>query len=141
MKTTKLRKGTASSIPEGMLWGVGVSVGITLAGSALLAKLLDTQAIQWEKIGYFVMIMLLIASFAGALVSSGKIKRRKLQVCLTTGAVFWLILIGLTALLFGGQFEGAGVTGALILAGAGCAGLLSIKPERGGKRSKIPVRR
>lgn len=134
------RKGTAVSMPVGLMWGGGVSLAVTLIGSGVLAKLLDAEIIQWETAGYMIIGMLMLAAFLGSCTAWKKIKRRKLQAALTAGGVYWLLLIGITALFFGQQYEAVGVTAAVIFAGSACAAMLGIRPERGGKSRKYRSR-
>jgi hypothetical protein len=46
---------------------------------------------------------------------------------MASGAGYYLTLLAMTALFFGGQYQGMGVTLGLVLAGAGTATLLSVK--------------
>lgn len=130
------------SLPGGLSIGAAVSMGITLIAAALLAKLVDMEKLPWEKIGYGIMVTLLAASFLGAAAAYGRVKRQRLMVCLLSGVAYYGLLLALTALFFGGQYEAMGVTGALILAGSGTAGLLGLREGRGGKhrRIKLPAR-
>lgn len=137
MKDHKRRKGTAVSIPEGIAWGACTGITIILMTSAALAKLMDAQTLQWENVGWWIMTMLLLASFIGAMVSCGMIKRKRMQMSLLSGAILWLMLLGFTALFFGGQYEGVGVTGGLVLAGSISAGLTGSKPKKGRKGKKL----
>ena len=124
----------ATSIPVGISWGLTLGCSIILLGSITIAKLLDTQVIQWNQAGYWIMFMLLTASFSGAQITAGKIKRKYLQISFVFGFVLWVILLGLTAIFFGGQYSGAAVTAGLIITGSICAGLLH--QTRNNKTSK-----
>lgn len=119
--------GRAVSMPAGIAIGIGVSLGMTLAGALLLGLLIDREAVGMNSVGYGSMIILLVSSILGALVSKSLIKHRSLLVCMVSGAGYFLSLLAMTALFFGGQYHGVGVTLALVLAGAGTAVLLSTK--------------
>ena len=121
MVVNKKVTGTASSIPSGVAFGCAVSVLIAVAGAVIFAKLIDSGLLPENAIGYSSMLILLISSFAGAWTSASKIKRRKAFSCLICGAVYYGILLSMTALLFGGQYQGMGVTALLIAAGSVCA--------------------
>lgn len=136
MQTKQTYTGRTLSIPAGMGVGLGVSLGITAAAIAVLAKLVDTQTLAWENVGYGIMVMLLAASFFGALTAYGKIKRQRLMVCLLTGAAFFGFLLSMTALFFGGQFDGVLYTFLLVLAGSSAAGLLGLRQGRGGGKKQ-----
>ena len=68
------------SITAGLAVGAAVSAGLTVLFTALLAKLLDMETLAWENIGYGIMVMLLLASFFGAIVSYAKVKRQRMLV-------------------------------------------------------------
>lgn len=130
------RTGRAASMPAGLAFGACVNLAVTLAGSVLLAKLLDQGKLQWSNIGYAVMVLLLAASYLGAFCAQTKIKSKRLLVCALSGLIYICVLISITALFFGGQYEALGVTAALVLAGSGTAGLLGLREKRDGKRLK-----
>ena len=110
--------GKSLSIPHGVAIGVGYAITVTLLGSLLTAKIIDNLWLAQENIGYAIMIILLIAAWTGSATASAKTKRRKAMVVLITGLLFYLVLLVMTALFFGGQYDGAGETGVLILAGS-----------------------
>ncbi len=125
--------GRALSTPMGLLYGTAVSMLITLLGAVVLAWLVNLEKLQWEKIGYGIMVLLLMASFCGALAAYHKIKRQRMMVCIMAGLLYLAVLASLTALFFGGQYEGVGVSGCLIAAGSCAAGILGLQAEsRGG---------
>lgn len=126
--------GRTKSIPEGLTIGGIISLGITLAGTALLATLIDRQIMDMEQVGYGILVMLLIGAFLGALASYRSIRRRRLLVCLASGGVYLGLLLCITALFFGGQYSGVGTTAVLILAGSAAAALMGMGQGRGGRR-------
>lgn len=128
--------GRSLSVPAGLAVGLGVSLGITGAVIAVLAKLVDGEVMPWENIGYGIMAMLLIASFLGAMAAYGRIKRQRLMICLMAGGIFFCTLLAMTALFFGGQYDGVMVSFLLILAGSGAAGLLGLRQGRGDRRKR-----
>ncbi len=125
--------GRAVSMPAGLTEGALISLTVTLISSALMAKLIDMEKLQWENVGYGIMLLLLAASFAGAITAYGKIRRRRLFVCGISGVIYFCLLLAVTALFFGGQYEAVGVTAAMVAAGSGTAGLLGIKGEGSGR--------
>lgn len=137
MKAAQKATGRTMSMPGGLAFGGVISLAITVIGAVLLSKLMDTETIEWEGVGYGIMVLLTAASFLGALSAYSRIRRQRLVVCLLSGAIYWITLLGITALFFGGQYEAVGVTAGLILAGCGCAGMLALPAGRGGKRKKI----
>lgn len=137
IKTT----GRAMSMPGGLAVGGGVSLGITLAGCGLLAWLVGSERIDSQNIGYWIMALLLLGSFIGAVVACGRIKRQRLLVSVMSGAVYMGILLSITALFFGGQYDGVIVTTILVLGSSLAAGLLELRQEGGPKKSGVRKRR
>ncbi len=128
--------GKAASIPGGLASASTVSMVVTLTGALLFGKMIDLGKLRWENIGYGVMVMLLAASFLGAQIACRRIKRQRLVVCILFALVYLGLLLSLTALFFGGQYEAVGVTSALVFAGAGTAGLTGSRENRGRKRKR-----
>ncbi len=122
--------GKASSIPAGLAYGTAVSILITAAGTMLIGNMIHTERLQWEQVGYGILIQILAASFLGAWTAYRKIKRQRLLVCLLMGLVYLILLLSMTALFFGGQYQAVGVAAGLILAGSGSAGLLGLKQKK-----------
>ena len=127
--------GLASSMPAGLLAGGICALGGTLVISAIIAKLVDMETIPQDKIGYGIMVLLLVCAFLGANVACGKIKRQYLIVSAISAGIYFVILLSITALFFGGQFSGVGVTALLVLCGSLLAALARSRRE-GRKRRK-----
>jgi hypothetical protein len=70
------------------------------------------------------MIVILLSAALGAFVAQQLVKHRKIVVCLASGAVYYVLLMATTALFFGGQYQGMGVTFGMVLAGTGSIGLI-----------------
>lgn len=134
----KKRNGTLS-MPGGLAWGGGMSLGVTLLGAGALTWLVDREILPMEKIGYGILVLLLLASNLGAVTALGKLHRRRLLVCLASGGVYFGLLLSITALFFGGQYSGVGTTALLVLAGSATAALLGPGQGRGGRRGKIRI--
>lgn len=124
--------GTASSIPAGIAMAVLISMLITLLGTAISAYLVHSESIRQESIGYASMMVLLVSGAVGALTAINRIKRMRLQMCLLSGACYFLVLLSVTALFFGGQYEGIGTTALTILIGCGSIAALSVLLEKKG---------
>ena len=131
--------GRALSMPAGLAVGGLTSLGITLAGSTILAWLIHREMMEMEAVGYGILVMLLAASFLGAMTAWRKIQRRRMLVCAASGAVYLGILLAIPALFFGGQYGGVWVTALLITAGSIGAGLLGLQQGRGAGRKKIKL--
>lgn len=119
--------GTTRSMAGGLAIGWGVSALITLLGAMITAYLLSAEMLQMSAAGYGAMIILLAASAAGAALSFRCIRRQRLVVCLVSGVIYYLSLLAMTALFFGGQYEGIGVTGLVVLGSSLAVGLMGLK--------------
>ena len=118
--------GLAMSIPGALTLSGSLELILTVFSSAVLAKLIEFQRIQEQNIGYGVIGMLLVISFLGAVLAAEKVKHQRLMVCLLSGVVYWCLLLAITALFFGGQYEAVGETGLLILSGSAIAALIGL---------------
>lgn len=129
--------GKASSMPAGLALGGAASLTATLVIAGILAKLVETEVLAEENIGYGVMILLFISSMLGSVISSVRIKRQRLLVCAMSGVIYMMILLSITALFFGGQYEAVGVTALLVVGGSIVTALLGLNQNGGGKRRKV----
>lgn len=127
--------GKALSIPGGLMVGTCVSLGLTLLFSGILAKLVSAEKLPWEQIGYGIMALLFLSALSGAASAATAVKHRRLAVCLMAGALYWIALLAITALFFGGQYHGLGVTALIIFAGCGTVCLLEMRRGEGKKSS------
>lgn len=123
--------GKALSMPASFAIGVSISLGLTLILSAILAKLISIEKVEWERAGYWIMVILLTASAVGTKATCVMIKRRKAMSCLIAGALYWLGLLIIAALFYGGQYTGIGVSGMIILCGCAVVCLLELRAGRG----------
>ncbi len=134
--------GRISSIPAGIAIGEAVSMILTVLGALLTAILVDRGVIPEENIGYGSLLTLLAASTAGAFLSWKRIRHRRAMVCMIHSAGYYLLLLSIAALFFGGQYEGMGVTALVVLGGGLVVVLLGLKGEQKGnlKISKMMPR-
>ncbi len=123
-------------MPLGLVMGAGCSLGMTLALSAVAAKLIDSGTVGEGSIGYCAMIILMLSAWIGAAVSWRKIKRQRLAVIGISGVVYYAILLSATALFFGGQYRAMGVTALMVLCGCGLALLMGMQKGKKGGRHK-----
>lgn len=110
--------GRASTIPVGLAWGAGTAMAGTLLGAGIGAKLMDKGYISWRSSGYAVLVILILSAWLGASVAAGKIKRQRLAVCLASAMIYFIVLMLVTALFFGGKYSGVGETMLLIFCGS-----------------------
>lgn len=134
--------GKAMSIPAGISLAAGISILTTLVFSWLLAWLVITGRVGENAIGYGAMAILLMASYLGAILAAARVKHRSMMVCALSGAAYFLCLLACTALFFGGQYQGIGVSALIITVGSVGAALTDAARSGGHKkgRRKIPSR-
>jgi len=131
--------GRASSMPKGLLTGLICALIITLAGTTATAKLVEHQHLALEKTGYAVMLIIIAASWFGSWISNKMIRHQKIKVCMLSAICVYLLLLAITALFFGGQYDGAGETALLIFCGSMLPLFLKLPGKTERKRSKIKM--
>lgn len=131
--------GKSLSFPGGMTVSGITSMSITILASVIIAQMLDSGQITWEQSGYWIMGMLLLSAFLGAKAAIVTIKRQKLAVSMMSGILYWGIMICVTALFFGGNYDTVLETAALIIAGSGCAAMVSLPQKRSRRKRRRKV--
>lgn len=111
----KKRSGTALSIPVGLSVGLLVGLLVTIAGAAFTAWLIASEKIGEGSADYAAMIILGVATALEALTAVYLVKKLRLQVSMLSGVCYYVTLLAMTALFFGGQYQGMGVTAIIIL--------------------------
>lgn len=139
MVSNQKTTGRALSMPAGLAFGAGVSIVTTIVAAMLIAWLLSKEVIGQDQIGYGIMVLLAGAAFLGSVCAYAKIKRQRMLVCLASGVIYFAILLSFTALFFGGQYSGVGVTALLIGAASAAAGLIGLRGGSGKKNRKFRV--
>ena len=127
----------ARSIPTGLLMGIGAALAVTAAGAGAAAWAILGGLISEEASGYCAMVILALASAVGAAVAAGTIQRLRVQICIAAGGGYWLSLLVINALFFGGQYDGVGATALMVL--CGCVLVILLTP--GGKNRAVRRRR
>ena len=131
------KTGRTSSVPAALATGVLVSFGIVMSGAAMIATLIQKEVLEENLIRYGIPLVLITASYMGCRVAYGRIKEKKLMISMLCGVMLYSLLLAITALFLGGQYDGIGVTGLLILCGSVLNSLPSRTRNRGGKGYKI----
>lgn len=140
MYAKRKMNGAATGIPAGLGLGILISLMITLIGAAVTAWLIAAEKIEEGTIGYAVMVILAVAAALGALTAVHFVKRLRLQVCMLSGSCYYLTLLAMTALLFGGQYQGMVVSAIVILAACVIIAFLPSKNRQIGKKRKRAYR-
>lgn len=125
------------SMPAGIGLGVLLSFVIVLIGAGVLAYFISNESIGEDSIGAGCTVILLLSSAVGALLAAGLTKRQRLITCGITVLCNFLMLLGMTAMFFGGQYDRVGVTALAVLGG----GIVSVMPAfLKGKTGRKPVK-
>lgn len=134
--------GRASSMPVGLLLGAVSSLTISVGGAAICGALISKEVFPESAIGYCAMLLILLSAVVGPALAVGRIKRRRLFVCVMSGVIYYGVLLSITALFFGGQYQGMGVTALLVMAGSTLVVMTGLRRERKPKyrRHRQPAR-
>jgi len=127
MVRNKKVTGTSKSIPVGICTGTGAALAATFAGSLFTAWLISFEKIGENAIGYCAIVILMLSSMLGGYLAQATVKHQRLVMCTATGAAYYLSLLAITALFFGGQYQGMGVTALVVAAGVGVMILMGLK--------------
>ena len=130
--------GVAKSIPVGLAYGWLAETICMLLCCVVLSVLILGGKLKWEMSGYGIMVMLLVCSYIGASVSFNMVGHRKLMICLLSGGLYILTIIGIMTLFFGAQYSAVGTSSLLILGGSLTSALVhsAEKKKRGANRKK-----
>ena len=115
------------SIIKGAGIGAGGSLLVTLALTALAAKLVSQETIGEASLDAVTAAILVMSSICGSLLAASATGHHRLQICLATGGLYFGMLLSCTALLFDGVYENVGVTALAILGGCGAVILMGLK--------------
>lgn len=136
MVTNRKPTGRAAGFPKGIALGNLAAMSSTLALAAVLAALIGSGTIKEESLGYGVMALLYLSAALGGRVAFGLIKHRRALVFALSALTYLVSLTALTALFFGGRFDGFFPTAMLIIGGSGTAFLLSARAQKGRPRRR-----
>lgn len=126
--------GRAMTVPSGLAVGATVSMTTTIVIAFLGAQMVMNGILSQEQIGYCSLAALLASTILGAITACNRIKTRKLFVCILSGCIYLSVLLATTALFFGGQYQGFGVTAATVL--IGCVAAMLLTDRLGNSRPK-----
>lgn len=138
MSITKTKTAN-NTIPGALLTGAAAALAWSILCGVITAKLVETEKLNFSAIGYAAMFIHLTASMLAAWIAWHRVRKNRLPVCLGAGGIYYLSLLGITALFFGGIYTGMGTTALMVVAGSvipalcGAAG----KGRRAGHHYKI----
>ena len=133
MVTNRKPTGRAAGFPKGLALGALAALSTTLALAAVLAALISSGTVAEDNLGYGVMALLFVSAALGGRVAFSLIKHRRALVFALSALCYLVSLTALTALFFGGRFDGFFPTAMLIIGGSSTSFLLSAGAGKGGK--------
>lgn len=139
----KVKRATGTAVPMaiGMISGVGLGLITTILLSGLVAYLVLTEKLQETSVGYCAAIILASSVGLGCLIATVLIKRMLMQVCIGVGGSYYGMLLVITALFFGGNYRGMGVTALVVFGTALAVGLLKLHNNERKQRARKKYRR
>ena len=140
MVVNKKPTGRTVSMPAGLALGGAAALAVTMLGCVITAWLVHTGNLPPEHTGYGIMVLLAAAAWTAATVAWKTIRRQKTAVCLLSGVVYYGILLAITALFFGGQYQGAGETALMIFCGCSLRILMSKPGKMRAPQRKFRIR-
>ena len=118
--------------------GVAVGFAVMLFGALVGAYLISGEIVKMGSVNYISVVVILCSAFVATMIGGkGTVGKERLLRGAVTGCVFWLVLIALNLMAFGGKISGAWVTGILVLACAVCSFLIFGKSSHK-KKYRIP---
>lgn len=136
----KQQTGRSPNLAKAGAAGVLTALVTGILGTGVLAKLVDAEIMKVENLGYGVLILHLLCVFLGARSAMGRGGHRAIAAAGITAAGYYLCLLLVNGLFFGGNYTGLGVT--LVLTVLAAAGAIGISGKGRGrahrKRYKIP---
>ncbi|MBE6934646.1 MAG: TIGR04086 family membrane protein [Ruminococcaceae bacterium] len=131
MRFQRKVSGKGMGIPSSLGLALVVSVAITLLGAMIIAALIASGKIGEGAMQYGVMGVLAISAASGAWVASAIAKRLRLQMCMIAGGCYYLVLLAMTALFFGGRYQGVILHAIIILI---ACGVIAFLPSKNGSK-------
>lgn len=127
---------TYMRILRAVCFGCLAALMITIGSVAVLAWLVSDEILKEVAIGYGVAATVVLSVLFGCVIASSMAGQGRLLVSMSTGAMYMLVMMGITALFFGGQYSGIGQTALLVMCAALCWWLLKFKGKKSINYSK-----
>ena len=118
------------------VFGAGTAMIISLVICSLGASLIAAERVGENHGAIISVIALIVSSAIGAGVAFGKSGHHRLVSCLTSGAVYYIMLLGCNALLLDGLYQSMGITALAVLGGSGSSSLLGLRNNQHKSRCK-----
>lgn len=134
----RMRKHAA--MPVALGYGALISMGMILLGTAIMAQMIDREIMGADKKDYGIMILLIAATYLGSKTAYTRFGEKRFLISVLSGLTVFCLLLGITAVFFGGQFKGIGPNMILILCGCGLAALPRKEGRSTGRKRKIKIK-
>ncbi len=141
MAKKRKSSGTGISIPAGVAIGVFAAIAVMLLGAIAISYLVLSEKVEIENIGILTFGLLAVSSAFGAITADFLTKQKRLLVSGLTALAVFLILLSANIVFFNGEFGKVGLSGLMILIGAGGSLLPMLRKKSGKSKVKIPVYR
>lgn len=115
----------------GVAMGLAVSWAITLLLALVVAIFVSAQRIGEGAVAPLAVATIILATLGGAVLAAGKIGSRRMIVCLLSGGVYFVSLLGCNVLFFGGEMHGVVAAMLLIFGLSVLAGLMGLRKKEG----------
>ena len=123
----------SNSMMKSVAMGSAVSVVVAMITVSVFAALISAETITPAWADYCSLASLLLSATVGSATAVRSATEKQLYLSLAVGGVYLLVLLAMTALLFGGQYRGVGVSAFVVFSGAILAVLIG---QGRGNRSK-----
>ncbi len=123
-----------SSVPVGLAVSLAVSLLLTILGTVLITFMIAGESMAPESVGYGSLLTLVLASIAGAVTIVKTVGQKPLVMCLASGGIYFLCLLCMTALFFGGEYQGIPATALAVFGSCTAVALLTLRTTAGPKR-------
>lgn len=131
------RRGSAMKTQSALMFSTVSAVVLTVTLASVTAVLIENEVIQANGAGYCVMGILVTVSMAAGLLAAELVKNKHIQVCMAAGICYFMSLIAMTALFFGGQYTGTLTTFLMIVVGSLLSALIEMRKNGQGRRSRF----
>ena len=135
MATKRRATQKEGSVPLGLGLGLLANLAVVCTGAAGGAWLILWDKLPQDKLGLCALVTVFLASASGAFVTAQFVGKQRLIMCILSGGCGYVILVGITALAFGGQYAGLGVTALMAVLGSMLVATMGVLPEKGSKKT------
>ena len=117
--------------------GGGGSVLLSLLLTALTAILVERGTVDIASLDALTAGILILSTVSGSLLASWVTGHHRLVVCMASGVVYFLLLLGGAILLCDGADGAVGVTAMLVLGSSCAAALMGLNERKGNCRHRL----